>query len=367
MAVEAAGPQRRRHDAAPRRLPGAARAAPSDIPGMELAGDVRRGRSGRVPASRSGDRVMAVVGGGGRPSSRSCTSARRSRFPTSMVWPEAGGFPEVFTTAHDALFTQCGLTARRTCAGARRGGRRRDRGSPARRPRRCARRRDRPQRVDSADESSGSAARAATSPSSRPTPISPSTVRSTSCSSSSALRTSPPTSTDLATGGRISIIGVGGGGERRSSISSRSWGSGAGSTGRRCAPARSSRRPPPHSDVEHARPAACSRRDGYGCPSRRPTRWPTPRPPTTGSRPAASSARSSLVSCMIAARMQFAPSLARGRQDVDAGGLLYASTVNGRFASRPINQHDRAVAVGQVAHDARVVHVLRAGASRLPR
>jgi NADPH:quinone reductase-like Zn-dependent oxidoreductase len=30
--------------------------------------------------------------------------------PEGLAWAEAGGFPEVFTTAHDALFTQCGLT-----------------------------------------------------------------------------------------------------------------------------------------------------------------------------------------------------------------------------------------------------------------
>jgi len=29
--------------------------------------------------------------------------------PAGLEWTEAGGFPEVFTTAHDALFTQCGL------------------------------------------------------------------------------------------------------------------------------------------------------------------------------------------------------------------------------------------------------------------
>jgi NADPH:quinone reductase len=29
--------------------------------------------------------------------------------PDGLGWPEAGGFPEVVTTAHDALFTQCGL------------------------------------------------------------------------------------------------------------------------------------------------------------------------------------------------------------------------------------------------------------------
>jgi NADPH:quinone reductase len=29
--------------------------------------------------------------------------------PDGLGWPEAGGFPEVVTTAHDALFSQCGL------------------------------------------------------------------------------------------------------------------------------------------------------------------------------------------------------------------------------------------------------------------
>ena len=29
--------------------------------------------------------------------------------PDSLPWPEAGGFPEAFSTAYDALFTQAGL------------------------------------------------------------------------------------------------------------------------------------------------------------------------------------------------------------------------------------------------------------------
>ena len=34
---------------------------------------------------------------------------RHGRCPTTCAWPEAGGFPEAFSTAYDALFTQCGL------------------------------------------------------------------------------------------------------------------------------------------------------------------------------------------------------------------------------------------------------------------
>ena len=30
--------------------------------------------------------------------------------PDELEWAPAGGVPEVFTTAHDALFTQAGLT-----------------------------------------------------------------------------------------------------------------------------------------------------------------------------------------------------------------------------------------------------------------
>ena len=36
--------------------------------------------------------------------------------PASLSWAEAGGLPEVFTTAHDALFSQAGLaTGDRVC------------------------------------------------------------------------------------------------------------------------------------------------------------------------------------------------------------------------------------------------------------
>jgi NADPH:quinone reductase-like Zn-dependent oxidoreductase len=31
--------------------------------------------------------------------------------PANLDWPAAGGVPEVFTTAHDAIFSQCGLLA----------------------------------------------------------------------------------------------------------------------------------------------------------------------------------------------------------------------------------------------------------------
>jgi NADPH:quinone reductase-like Zn-dependent oxidoreductase len=53
---------------------------------------------------------MAVVGGGGQAELALVHERHALPVPDALAWPEAGGFPEVFTTAHDALFTQCGVT-----------------------------------------------------------------------------------------------------------------------------------------------------------------------------------------------------------------------------------------------------------------
>ncbi len=83
--------------------------SPPDIPGLELAGEVEAVGPG-VSRFAEGDKVMAVVGGGGQ--AERCAVHERCLMPvpTGLEWTEAGGFPEAFTTAHDALFTQCGLT-----------------------------------------------------------------------------------------------------------------------------------------------------------------------------------------------------------------------------------------------------------------
>ena len=82
--------------------------SPSDIPGLELAGDVEVLGPGAGRFS-VGDRVMAIVGGGGQ--AERCVVHERQLMPVpaGVDWPAAGGLPEVFTTAHDALFTQAGL------------------------------------------------------------------------------------------------------------------------------------------------------------------------------------------------------------------------------------------------------------------
>jgi len=81
---------------------------PADIPGLELAGEVvALGAGARSVAL--GDRVMAVVGGGGQAELAVVHERHLLTVPDGVEWAEAGGFPEVFTTAHDALFTQCRL------------------------------------------------------------------------------------------------------------------------------------------------------------------------------------------------------------------------------------------------------------------
>jgi len=78
---------------------------PADIPGMELAGEVV-GVGAQVTRFGLGDRVMGVVGGGAQATLAVIDESHALPVPSTLSWPEAGGFPEVFETAHDALFSQ---------------------------------------------------------------------------------------------------------------------------------------------------------------------------------------------------------------------------------------------------------------------
>jgi NADPH:quinone reductase len=82
--------------------------SPSDIPGLELAGEVA---ALGPDASRfeEGDRVMALVGGGAQAELAVVHERAAMSVPEPLDWPQAGGLPEVFTTAYDALFSQAGL------------------------------------------------------------------------------------------------------------------------------------------------------------------------------------------------------------------------------------------------------------------
>ncbi|HKG66406.1 MAG TPA: zinc-binding dehydrogenase, partial [Solirubrobacteraceae bacterium] len=83
--------------------------APQDIPGLELAGEVAEVGRG-VTRFEPGDRVMAVVAGGGQAELAVVHESAAMPVPEELEWPAAGGVPEVFTTAHDAVFSQARLT-----------------------------------------------------------------------------------------------------------------------------------------------------------------------------------------------------------------------------------------------------------------
>ncbi len=83
---------------------------PADIPGMEFAGEV----VGLGPGTSRwsiGDRVMSLTGGGGQAELAVTRETIAMAVPDGIPWDQAGGFPEVFCTAYDALFTQARLEA----------------------------------------------------------------------------------------------------------------------------------------------------------------------------------------------------------------------------------------------------------------
>jgi NADPH2:quinone reductase len=82
--------------------------SPEDIPGLELAGEVAALGPGAARFAE-GDWVMAVVGGGAQAELAVVHERAAMPVPDGLEWPEAGGLPEVFTTAHDAIFSQAGL------------------------------------------------------------------------------------------------------------------------------------------------------------------------------------------------------------------------------------------------------------------
>jgi NADPH:quinone reductase len=79
--------------------------APADIPGMELAGEVVA-VGAQVTRFSAGDRVMALVGGGAQATMATVDEAHALAVPDGIDWAAAGGFPEAYSTAFDALWSQ---------------------------------------------------------------------------------------------------------------------------------------------------------------------------------------------------------------------------------------------------------------------
>lgn len=83
---------------------------PADVPGLEVAGEVEQVGPG-VTDVAPGDRVMALVGGGGHAERIAIPADLLLPVPQNLPWEEAAGFPEAFSTAWDALVTQAGIRA----------------------------------------------------------------------------------------------------------------------------------------------------------------------------------------------------------------------------------------------------------------
>jgi putative PIG3 family NAD(P)H quinone oxidoreductase len=83
---------------------------PTDIPGLEYAGDVETVGPG-VTQWRIGDRVMGLVGGGAQAELLVVRDVEALPIPQQLSYTEAGAIPEVFYTAYDALVTRGRLKA----------------------------------------------------------------------------------------------------------------------------------------------------------------------------------------------------------------------------------------------------------------
>lgn len=79
--------------------------APADVPGLEFAGEVDE-IGGEVRAWRTGERVFGITAGGAQAEYVVVPESALARVPDNLSWTEAAAVPEVFITAHDALFTQ---------------------------------------------------------------------------------------------------------------------------------------------------------------------------------------------------------------------------------------------------------------------
>jgi NADPH2:quinone reductase len=79
-----------------------------DIPGLEFAGEVEQTGS-EVTAWRVGQRVFGITAGGAQAEYIVVPQSSLAEIPSNLGWAEAAAVPEVFITAHDALFTQATL------------------------------------------------------------------------------------------------------------------------------------------------------------------------------------------------------------------------------------------------------------------
>jgi NADPH2:quinone reductase len=82
--------------------------SPADIPGLEFSGTVLSSGE-NCHRFAPGDRVMGISGGGGQAEQVVVPESGLLTVPEVCDLEAAGGFPEVFSTAQDALFSQANL------------------------------------------------------------------------------------------------------------------------------------------------------------------------------------------------------------------------------------------------------------------
>jgi len=81
---------------------------PVEIPGMEFAGEVAE-VGAAVRLWKVGQRVFGLLGGAGQAEYIATHELLLAEIPANLNWAEAAAIPEVFITAHDALWVQTRL------------------------------------------------------------------------------------------------------------------------------------------------------------------------------------------------------------------------------------------------------------------
>jgi NADPH:quinone reductase and related Zn-dependent oxidoreductases len=86
-----------------------------NIPGLEFAGEVAA-TGENVTSFNVGDRVFGITAGEAQAEYLLTEESVLARIPQRLNFTVAAAVPEVFITAHDAVFTQCGLLTVNGCS-----------------------------------------------------------------------------------------------------------------------------------------------------------------------------------------------------------------------------------------------------------
>ncbi|HET9838599.1 MAG TPA: NAD(P)H-quinone oxidoreductase [Candidatus Angelobacter sp.] len=81
---------------------------PAEIPGIEFAGEIAEAGAS-VRQWKPGQRVFGLIGGGAHAEYLVTYARLLAEIPANLSFEQAAAVPEVFITAHDALWTQAGL------------------------------------------------------------------------------------------------------------------------------------------------------------------------------------------------------------------------------------------------------------------